>query len=96
MKTIAQILSTVFYICFVVVAFIASYVWEITEAHLAWVFKSYRRPICKKEGHEWVHHGSGFGPIPGPIYPFSCERCGKKSKGHMEDFDNKPFTAKIK
>lgn len=75
---------------------IIGFIMEFIYTTFMMIVKSPRRFMCKKLGHDWMDNGGG-GPLSFDIgWRFTCDRCGKRSKGDWEDFDNKPFTAKLK
>ncbi|MFE8095343.1 MULTISPECIES: hypothetical protein [Bacillus cereus group] len=95
MKVIINVTKGLGILLYLLVALILGYAWEFVSTTVVMIVKFPWRCSCKKQGHEWVCHGTGGWGL-GPLYPFTCEKCGKRSRGDMKDFDNKPFTAKLK
>lgn len=96
MRVITNILKGIGILLYLIFGIVLGYVWEFFSTTILWIVKFPRRFTCRKHGHEWVCHGTGLMGILGPLYPFTCEKCGKRSRGDMKDFDNQPFTAKLK
>lgn len=96
MRVITNILKGIGILLYLIFGIVLGYVWEFFSTTILWIVKFPRRFTCRKYGHEWVCHGTGLMGILGPLYPFTCEKCGKRSRGDMKDFDNQPFTAKLK
>ncbi|MDX5853628.1 hypothetical protein SIM22_05860 [Bacillus cereus group sp. BfR-BA-01363] len=96
MRVITNILKGIGILLYLIFGIVLGYVWEFFSTTILWIVKLPRRFTCRKHGHEWVCHGTGLMGILGPLYPFTCEKCGKRSRGDMKDFDNQPFTAKLK
>lgn len=96
MQVIVNVIKGLGILLYLIVAFILGFVWEFVSTTIVLIVKFPRRFTCRKDGHEWVCHGTGGFGFLGPLYPFTCEKCGKRSRGDMKDFDNQPFTAKLK
>ncbi|HHT7008832.1 TPA: hypothetical protein ACTZ3A_001403 [Bacillus cereus] len=96
MRVITNILKGIGILLYLIFGIVLGYVWEFFSTTILWIVKFPRRFTCRKHGHEWVCHGTGLMGILGPLYPFTCEKCGKRSRGDMKNFDNQPFTAKLK
>lgn len=96
MRVITNILKGIGILLYLIFGIVLGYMWEFFSTTILWIVKFPRRFTCRKHGHEWVCHGAGLMGILGPLYPFTCEKCGKRSRGDMKDFDNQPFTAKLK
>lgn len=75
---------------------IIGFIIEFIYTTFMMIIKFPMRWKCAISGHDWSDNGGGGFLSFNIGWRFTCDRCGKRSRGDWKDFDNKPFTAKLK